>query len=56
MVYPADDTRIRLTLLRRELRATVERIQALVEQSRRMRAVRAARASNPAPEPDLDPA
>jgi hypothetical protein len=38
MVYPADDAQIRLALLRRELRATMERVRALVEEGRRKRA------------------
>jgi hypothetical protein len=40
MVYPADDTQIRLALLRRELRATMERVRALVEDGQRKRAMR----------------
>ena len=39
MVYPADDTQIRLVLLRRELRATMERVRALVEDGRRKRSI-----------------
>ena len=42
MVYPADDTRIRVTLLRRQLRAVVEHARALVEEARRLREARKA--------------
>jgi hypothetical protein len=43
MVYPADDTRVRLALLRGELRATGERARVLVEEAKRLRVARAAR-------------